>query len=891
MSKFATILHPTEKPYRGLGSKPHLTTLPDGVYSIAKNERHEEDLPRVRWPMTRSGTDVTGAAITGPYMGAWTGYLNGLSKTVVASRQSGQIYSVSSNGTHAEISGTTGIKYLNTRLSTSQKMVSFAPVKDARTGLEYLVIQDGVNSPRVWNPNETDSGEKVAINAAITPPSVLPAFNVVNTFPKTYTIYDASTTGAPSNSGANFTMADAGASTTNNYIIVTIAAAVAAGDNTTQALASAAKDLSACPQLVLYLESPASTTANFNAQSWIDHIQVELVDSTGNTVIWNPAASPQTIRKPFKVDITTTGKVMVIYDINWVGSTLRDAVTALKFTYRGSSPSNAKTVWLNGVFGSGKIQGQATYTLSYLNQGSRAESPGIQYASENTNGEYFKNLGCRQDQEIALPNDYRVFYQHNIPYQNPTQAQLEAGVDAIVIYRSDFGEDIGQDTYVATDQIGAYSVGAWALDSGTYSSVVTYSDNADVGTKDLNIAAPDRDCLTIPIGLWMASASDRLFVLSYEAAGGYQTPSYSALWASETGSFSRMYRSHKSEDSGTRNALQGEIGICLKAFPTSVYGVSTMLLWTNKALYRFSPTQATFINQLERIAPYGTWTPYSVASSEDSVYWVDQNRIVRRYNGNSIEDISSQTIQDKLLAVGSQAWETLDQSNGVSFFGCFWNQRYYLNCDQSGTSIWTNTENPLVYETRRNHSGDEYGWGEDTLGASTYSSRFMINLGSYLYVFSKDGFRYRYEDPYDETHVGTELPLGRDGYSYAPVVTGTGYTATLKTGAFFPGLRGEKNGIVVLNSDVMCDEPLSGTKLVDYTYNYLPGASAPTQQASTDGSTAVVWVRPSTPPTSTTEGFGAAVSIQAVFSAGCAGMRLYGWRIEYEEREYRPQAS
>lgn len=874
-----TLYHPTTHPFFGLCSKRSIVALIQGLYAVVKNFRYDEELFRVRHPMTTPGTVTQSPlAASGKWIGKWSGHLNGVA-TRVAADNNGNVYSLGTGHARTTLTANSG-KYGDTRLDSQWLMVSFAPSKDKRTGLEYLVIQDGKGYARVWNPNETDTGERIAINQPIELPNGKSLYPCVATVPKFFTISNHNNT-SYSNSNARFAGADTGgASTTANYIEWAIDTTAASGDTSAWTL-SAGVDLSGCPKLAVYIEG--------DYPGLMEQLQLDITDSVaGSNTIWNRAAA-NTVYKPYDV-ITIDNdnkKRIYIFSIEHLTAAQRDVVTGVLWTFKGTPPGVNKDIKCYGVFGCGKIQGGSTYTISLLNQGSRAESSGLRYDPDDIVGEYFRNIGCSASLQERLPITSLMTYQYNITFQNTTTAQQTVGVDAAVIYRSDPGEDTYQRSYVATKVLSTYSAG-WTFSnddlgaSQSARSLFTYSDNADVGSKDLSIVEPDADCLTIPKGIWMESTSERLFVASYETAGGYGTPSYSALWASDVSNFSRFYRYHRSEEQGTRNEFSGETLICIKIMPTSVYGVSTCLALTNAGLYRFSPTSATAINRMERISPYGTWAPYSVAVGPEAVYWVDQYKIAREYSGGGVRDISSLAIQDKLDGVGGLSWSVGGQSNGKLFFGGFWREKYYLSCDQDGSNSWTaNVETPLIYDTRRN------AWMEDVLGHAGTSTRFWDPFQDFLFVYSLDGLVYRYEDP--------DSGQATDGYQYETggvPVAGTGYTATLKTGAIFLGLENDvNNGIVMKFNDIMCDDYLgAGDHTAAFTYDYFPGRSTPTHSANINQNATVVWATPATVPSEVTEGRGMAVACQVVLSIGCAGVRIYGWRGRFERQPYRPSA-
>jgi len=858
-------------PCLGQFSKKSPVMLDAGEFATVENFRLDELIPRVRWGMARTGT-ASVLGLNGDFcVGQWAGLLNGVFYLVQAwyinATSNIAIYAgTDPGGNLSEVTSNTGAtKYGVTRLSSLYVQVSFAPFKDLRTGKEYLVIQDGVSSPRIWNPAESTSNQKVAINAEVTLPTVGPTHAGVLTFPIYFSVKDAANT-SYATGGSGFSGSDttgSGSSSTANYPTLTITTGVTSpgsgSDYVTVTLGT--KDLSGCPQLALLYKT---TYADF-----FEKVKIEIVDSgAGNTTIWDPSASSSIYRMD-KINADTDSETFfALFAIDQIAAASRDAVTGLKFSWVGQSdPSATQTFEIYMVAGTGKIRGNALHSFAYLNSGSRSESAAIWLGAEHYQGEYVRNLGARQDLAVRIPNDARCFYQYNINYQNTSTADRDVGVDSLVVYRSDVGESPGLRTYVATSTIASYS-GGWSFSSGSAGSLVTYSDNTPVEDKDVSVLAPDLNTGTIPKGIWMLSVNDRLLVLAYDSTGSYNAPAYSSLWASDYGGI-RFRRTHKFETDGTRVAFQGEILTCAVQMPTSVFGVNTVLLFSNKAFYRITATSATLINRPERVGSYGTWTPYAVATSSDSVFWLDQLRHVRKYGSGGTTDLSALSVQDELDVIGGNAWAIGSTGNLWAAYGTFFDEKYYISFDRSGTySHISGREQPLVFDTRVG------GWSKDTIGSNSLSTRFWAVFNSQLWVQSKDRYTYQYDRSATLT----------DGAVLDPATSGTAFSATLKGGF---GLPGRDTGMVFHQMHFLIDDVTGGSVAV--TANYLPTGTA-TANASIDGGGTINFCCTDDVDTTAGDGAGTALQVQAVFSAnsGIGGMRLYSSEIAVEPLQYNP---
>ncbi len=852
-----TILHPQQAPFRSLRSAVPDVALGQGEFSQAVNVRvGAGNVPQFRYPAVIEGSGGT-TTFSGTPVGAWTGILNGAKTsfliTQVSSNPCTALQVSIPTNTYTSRTQSSG-QYGDTRFTSSPQIFSFAVVKDARKDREYLVIQDGTNSPRVFD----SVANTMAVNQAISAPTKNPSYPVIATFPKFFTCKDASTTTYTNSTAARHALADSGASSTDNQLAWTIDSTVLSGD-TAQVVFGTAIDLSACDQLLFFIETTYLEV--------FDRMKVELKEGATYTTIWDCDDTTSKYQKStYSID-TQLKRQFVSFSIAHVPTGDRDAADGIRFTFGStvSAPSVDRTVAIYMIAGSGKVRFPALHAISYMNDASRGESPGLWFTLQDYKGELVKNLGAKNSLDVRLPLDAQFFYQYNITFQNTSTTERDRGVDYLNIYRTDIGENTALRSYVTRQQIASYSAPNWSFSSGSALSLRTYSDNNSVETKDPTVLAPDELTQTIPIGTWMSTATDRLFVCGL---GGSNRNN--ALWASEYRNPFRFRRSHDTETDGTRIDFAGELVTASLARPTSGLGLDDLVVWTDQYLYTIDATSASAINRPTRIAPYGTLTPYTVASSDQGIYWLDQEKHVRYWAGGEVEDLSALTIQNKLDTV-STSWPLLvyPETNRCAFGG-FWNRRYYLSVDQSGSTSWTNREEPLVFDTRNG------GWVEDDIGGSTVSTRFWLPVNNKLYVVSKGG-----NIPAYESTQGTT-----DGHIAETNSAGSSYTATLETGMMLTAMPWEGEGIVVREQDFLLEDVSSGS--IALTNTYTPSGATATSTASVDGTTTYAWVT-STTPTTADNGEGVGVKLKAVFSGTIAGKFLHAWRALVDRIHLPPE--
>ena len=401
------LIHSKTQPYQGLWSKPSPMSLSPGMFGISKNWRFGGLVPEVRQPMTRAG-NASQTVMGSAFVGRWAGLLNGVLTHVVALAD-GTIYSLATatGGARTLLSASSG-KYGDTRLSTLFTSVSMAPVKDNRTGKEYLIIGDGVSYPRVWDPSNTTAGERIAINQPITQPTATPGVPIALTFPKFFPINSAANTNAYATGGAGFTGADVGASTVNNYAVLTITTGVTSpgsGTDYVELEMMATVDFSDCPQLVILIDTDYTSFEN--------NVSISIGEgATTPVLVYDPSVASTTLDRPQKIRADGSGKRWyLVYSLANVPTASRNAADTIRFAWVGHSDPNAtKTVNILGVMGSGKVEGNATYAITRGSLGSHAESPALKFFPRSMSPEFTKNLGVRKDLNLVLPNHPGILY-------------------------------------------------------------------------------------------------------------------------------------------------------------------------------------------------------------------------------------------------------------------------------------------------------------------------------------------------------------------------------------------------------------------------------------------------------------------------------------------------
>ena len=165
-----TILSP-QHPARGMLSWPDPASLPEGYWSRLVNLRLDRNNLEVRRPC--ADLQASYGASPSSVLGAWSGTLNGSTMLLSAQVVSGatRIFKSADAVTWSEVSQGTGVAYPSTRLTSTAAEVSFAVVRDTYTSRDVVVVSNGVDSPRVFDPLDTDgTSSNFTTHAPISPP-------------------------------------------------------------------------------------------------------------------------------------------------------------------------------------------------------------------------------------------------------------------------------------------------------------------------------------------------------------------------------------------------------------------------------------------------------------------------------------------------------------------------------------------------------------------------------------------------------------------------------------------------------------------------------------------------------------------------------------------------
>jgi hypothetical protein len=357
---------------------------------------------------------------------------------------------------------------------------------------------------------------------------------------------------------------------------------------------------------------------------------------------------------------------------------------------------------------------------------------------------------------VRVPYVAGIYYDHVIPVQGQSSTDLGHGCDSLYIYRQDgvsASSGNGDFFLFGSYAIGEYSGGAWIYENCTFASagVPAYFSSYVITSAlwlatALNVAlyAPDAYAMVMPNGLSMAQANGRTFVggKSFYAVSEYgQGFRFRPALAFVNGA--------PLERSATYVSLAGQTVVAFATPSGSALNSQTVFFWTAIRTYACGGFDGYSLSRPAVVFEVGCISPKSVAQYKDAIFWLDDNRQIRRFNyGRSFlygysnanaydlaPAISRMVVDDQLYAIpaGQLPWVC-----GVASY-----DRFYLFYAPSGGS--SNTLALVLEETLQAFVQDSLSVGGQAVCAASLSP------GKVLLLAGKDGGVYTHEDSTSST--------------------------------------------------------------------------------------------------------------------------------------------
>lgn len=629
-------------PFKGMFSALAPYVLQPGQFSLCQNLRADDGSLVSRLPTTDQSATGLGSAkansnfsALGSPRGLWSGSLNGTVYVI-------GVWFVGTSGTNANgvglFTSTDGIAFTeatatsgpfgNSRMTDTGLPFAFQVVTNKTDNLDYLVVQNGVDAPRVYSVAGF-YGANVRVINQFSPPLWASSTNVLGACNVAYSsrLAPGSVT---STSGAGHLVPSIIGSAPTQQVQIIVGASTVASDNILYDFGTDGLAFSFGRQL-LFISDQASLNL---WDSW-------KLEVSSDNITYYPLSDPTAsnyyapTRVPFSdpaflgtgISGGLGGEEVVAFDVSVLTPSITNTFQYLKMTWVGTTvPATAPvTTTIHGILASGAEPafGQI-FTLSYSGLNGMSESPGVVMAG-------FSNRTTSQIPGLPgvyVPYVAGVFYDYFIPTQVQSSADLNNGCDTINVYRQDLGATDA--FFFISSPFGIYSGGNWVYPGSgtttpppfTSSISITYALYGSVAL-DVSRFAPSAYCMVMPIGLALAYGNARLFV------GGQ---SYYAVSESL-----QPFRFAPAPDPLTSRAatyiqIPGETVNSFAVTSSGSLSANTVWMFTQVKTRMLAGFDGFSLSQPQADFDIGCSMPASVDAYKDAIFWGDDNLQMRRFS-------------------------------------------------------------------------------------------------------------------------------------------------------------------------------------------------------------------------------------------------------------------
>ena len=498
-------------------------------------------------------------------------------------------------------------------------------------------------------------------------------------------------------------------------------------------------------------------------------------DKTNWYTVYDP--SSVTYLAPLTVADVETGQKYYSYDLTHITVNNLSAVAYIRFVFVGAVPAAGETAYINLIAGSGWVQGGTDVAISFENDQTLAESPQISLAI--TNMPRLADLGggssTNTHVDLLLDSPY-LFYEYSLSVANPnsgaatdtigpwpTQINIWWRAVSTVPY-SFYGF---ASTYVWN---GALSTnGQWAnsqttaqfsFPMGLYSITDPYFQDYYTGPLGYlhNTPAPNEfriapdpypDLYTIPQANMIMGNNYRLFV----AEG-------STVWFSDDQYPFRFRAAQRSAngvpDDTSGNTVTYDTQISgLGRLPGATVNGSAIIVFTPGFTWVQDGVATANLSTPALLVDHGCGIPGTVATRGQEMYWIDEESQLRMVGSDG-------------TAIPSQYRVDAEIAAGLPVSGCFFNQRYYLVFQKSGSA----TANTILVYDQAMQAWTEDSFDFTVAGLANYSGYSKINspwpyhgvnTAPVLLMFDSSGNAYFHEYTDGSVAFSLKTPIYRNG--------------------------------------------------------------------------------------------------------------------------------
>jgi hypothetical protein len=442
--------------------------------------------------------------------------------------------------------------------------------------------------------------------------------------------------------------------------------------------------------------------------------------------LWSGSENGPPLEKTTINSATNSNNGIIYY---YPSGTLEGLTYFCGYRFTCATPPFNITNLLWGSFSAGSVDSQSLYAVSFGQTTSFAEGYAVpcqkQTRNFNNGPQGFRGLLYSFDPPNGVHTAYWVY----------SDGISSTGVrNSLFYYRAD-----PETTNDGTTFLGQFyylgNNGSQATSASLISGTLNIKDDDTLSASLLTSrVAYDETHIQPPAGNVMTYVNDRLYISGVSTGAGTE----SQLWVSADRDPLDFARVVRSDDFGnlvsrspTFRTFAGERVTGMSVLNTDILGVDTLLLWTDRRLYRLGGFSAIELSRASILGDKGCLFPNTITTYNNSAFFLDNEGQVRVTNGASISDPISYRNVASELANGTVAQAT-------AFAGF---QRYEIFYRSASTG--TGNDKGLLYDS------DLGAWVRDgyaidirgavAVDASPRRRMFVITEKGSLYEWDKDG--------------------------------------------------------------------------------------------------------------------------------------------------------
>jgi hypothetical protein len=782
------------------GTKPVRGMTPDlnaaSMVAVGKGyaQPHMQEIINYRWSnrdlrvrdgcvkRNSSGPTHPSGGASFSYRGHWAGYVNNEYKVYVAFKVSGTVsdnfvkvyeYDPSANSYTAMTDHDLGKPWGQTDF-TQDKQVSFCVTKFPGA-YEKIIAQNGFDQPRIISSKSAHnvvSGVWAGKLRGVGLDSQCP-YTIGDNLKKDVTLTIPVTvrvlTGSHGASGFNNPVpgnykVDTAGTGIAKHIEMTVTTSAVKGNiaviNVSNAeINGAVIDLSESKQLIMIVDDTGFV-------DWLNQTMITLEDASGNQLYLSDGSTvgyvydgqaKNIVNPPIiaaNYDESYPSRVAVAFDISHLlstGTRSRESVGKIKFTYVGKSLVADQLLKIWAIAGSGKIQGGATYAITFSSGQTGEESVPYVLKGQERLVKFQEQYALSDYQVITAPNSTDFYYTVTIGYQIPEAIYYSSGVDRVNFYRQDIGEE--EFSYVGQEVFVVWNVSAWVPASGAYELQHRYvQDSVGVEAKRFNHRPPGDYHRNLPIGYPVESIGGRVIVGAPDSIWAANTGRPSYLWVSEKNQGTRFTvdasvgNSIDTYRTGAALSFDGEQIVAIWSMPSRGLDRNSIAIGTNNGVWQIDARSGDTLFFPTLISRKGVAGPRLVAFDDGFVFYLDTDYGVRQLTGSGAPSVSRGFV-DTVLASATMEYGSIAN----------WNNRIYilyrsvLKPDGTANSAYNRM---LVYDMVDGSWGSDYFSGLDFRALMRYEpSGARVEF----WGITNGGDIYKMEVPGQATDAGTSI--------------------------------------------------------------------------------------------------------------------------------------